>query len=211
MWGATKTATQTYHNILISIHAPRVGCDYLYWASNTPFRRFQSTHPVWGATAELAEVGEHFPRFQSTHPVWGATVCSAITVPLLPNFNPRTPCGVRRLGCARKIYTSHFNPRTPCGVRPLDTVCHRSPPKISIHAPRVGCDCPGHAHCRASPYFNPRTPCGVRPQSFCPSLHSPVFQSTHPVWGATELRVHRAVSGEISIHAPRVGCDILCR
>ena len=66
-------AHSKYSPSKISIHAPRVGCDaWAEYAGNIVLI-FQSTHPVWGATAELAEVGEHFPRFQSTHPVWGAT------------------------------------------------------------------------------------------------------------------------------------------
>ena len=34
------------------------------------------------------------------------------------------------------------------------------------------------------------------------------FQSTHPVWGATALCDVMDWNYEISIHAPRVGCDI---
>ena len=57
---------------LISIHAPRVGCDAQQKMRMSSFRRFQSTHPVWGAT-----------------------IRSIITLFWLFNFNPRTPCGVR--------------------------------------------------------------------------------------------------------------------
>ena len=34
----------------ISIHAPRVGCDYPPFFFFLFFLEFQSTHPVWGAT-----------------------------------------------------------------------------------------------------------------------------------------------------------------
>ena len=34
------------------------------------------------------------------------------------NFNPRTPCGVRRLTGCVALLDEDFNPRTPCGVRP---------------------------------------------------------------------------------------------
>ena len=170
-------------------------------------RRFQSTHPVWGATPGIPHPGRepaisiHAPRvgcdvanprqrrcaeFQSTHPVWGAT-----------QSRRSRPC--------RMWY---FNPRTPCGVRLSMMSWLRSDSSISIHAPRVGCDetaAPtvnslskfqsthpvwGATHFSAwawacSLYFNPRTPCGVRPRRW---------------WGH---------SGRwwISIHAPRVGCD----
>ena len=57
--------------------------------------------------------------------------------------------------------------------------------KISIHAPREGCDVPS-----------------------CLAIAAPfLFQSTHPVRGATGAR-HLAFDGFlISIHAPREGCD----
>ena len=35
-----------------------------------------------------------------------------------------------------------------------------------------------------------------------------LFQSTHPVWGATAEIRDMCDSVEISIHAPRVGCDL---
>ena len=38
------------HIIRISIHAPRVGCDYIDLDLLDANEAFQSTHPVWGAT-----------------------------------------------------------------------------------------------------------------------------------------------------------------
>ena len=57
--------------------------------------------------------------------------------------------------------------------------------EISIHAPRAGCD------------------------ASLPSMHVrlSVFQSTHPVRGATFPAQREAADAVISIHAPRVGCD----
>ena len=107
---------------------------------------------------------------------------------------------------------------------------------ISIHAPRVGGD-PSWPISRSAPrYFNPRPPCGGRPFSFlqpCPSRG--LFQSTPPVWGATQAyRTRGGGAGHfnprppcggrplyahpvsvtlvfISIHAPRVGGDVRAR
>ena len=82
------------------------------------------------------------------------------------NFNPRTPGGVRRWRCDSKNLTVYnFNPRTPGGVRHRRSLVKSPRTKISIHAPRVGCD-----------LNNLSTRC--RPN---------VFQSTHPGWGATML------------------------
>ena len=38
---------------------------------------------------------EELPKFQSTHPVWGATLFGNLDFFLWDNFNPRTQCGVR--------------------------------------------------------------------------------------------------------------------
>ena len=37
----------------VSIHAPRVGCDSLPRVDPQRVRKFQFTHPVWGATDAL--------------------------------------------------------------------------------------------------------------------------------------------------------------
>ena len=105
-------------HVAISIHAPHAGCD--------PFKTVRS---------------ERLLLFQSTHPMRGATSPSGMRLTRRSNFNPRTPCGVRRF-CAStvRMFSFYFNPRTPCGVR------------------RNGRD--KHAH---ATNFNPRTPCGVRP------------------------------------------------
>ena len=59
--------------LLISIHAPRVGSDMVQMALEFFLSLFQSTLPVWGATARCSG------------PTSGAR-----------HFNPRSPCGERR-------------------------------------------------------------------------------------------------------------------
>ena len=56
-------------------------------------------------------------------------------------------------------------------------------------------------------HFNPRTPCGVRPDGDVGAALIVLFQSTHPVWGATGQGPAQGLQARISIHAPRVGCD----
>ena len=58
------------------------------------YDQFQSTHPLRGATAHLGRKACRC-RFQSTHPLRGATRSPRVSLALLRNFNPRTPCGVR--------------------------------------------------------------------------------------------------------------------
>ena len=141
-----------------------------------------------------------------------------------------------RVGCdtIRRVYRflkPDFNPRTPCGVRRGQAGAGKADQHISIHAPRVGCDTvAGYVFGRYR-NFNPRTPCGVRRTDSLPVSGQQIFQSTHPVWGATWTD-SLPVSGQqifqsthpvwgatspvsapsnliiISIHAPRVGCDL---
>ena len=84
---------------------------------------------------------------------------------------------------------------------------------ISIHAPLTGCDRPRRPRCRwpsghfnprtpygvrrrrdyhatAKQYFNPRTPYGVRPFSWLMACRIILFQSTHPLRGAT-AKMHK--------------------
>ena len=103
--------------------------------------------------------------------------------------------------------------------------------RISIRAPRAGCDADaprdwlcGYAFQSTHPvrgatrsrggaavqggHFNPRTPCGVRPQEETFAAQTLEFQSTHPVRGATKLTAKQQRFCDISIHAPRAGCDV---
>ena len=77
-------------------------------------------------------------------------------------------------------------PRTPQGVRRLCAACFRHRFRISIHAPRKGCD--------------------LLDVLLGILLHT-AFQSTHPARGATPQHDRPQGRGGISIHAPRKGCD----
>ena len=101
----------------------------------------------------------------------------------------------------------YFNPRTPRGVRQREgALCRWRWGFQSTHPARGAT--PGW--CAALPsyhYFNPRTPRGVR-RSYCLYLlDGIIFQSTHPARGATVHHPEAVLVGQISIHAPREGCD----
>ena len=70
--GATQFSRRQQTRILISIHAPREGCDDIFASPSNMMEKFQSTHPVRGATTRSRERKTKI-RFQSTHPVRGAT------------------------------------------------------------------------------------------------------------------------------------------
>ena len=124
-------------------------------------------------------------RFQSTHPARGATPYWCVLARPAFHFNPRTPRGVRRDGMSAPMRGGDFNPRTPRGVRQYAGADLEAIEKISIHAPREGCDYYKSKRPSWSRYFNPRTPRGVRQQRLDTLCHIP----------------------RISIHAPREGCD----
>ena len=56
--------------------------------------------------------------------------------------------------------------------------------------------------------FNPRIPYGMRPKPSKTSRPTLLFQSTHPVWDATDLFEALCHQFVISIHASRMGCDV---
>ena len=103
-------------------------------------RRFQSTRPLRGATCGaptpeeiLHDISIHAPLagrdpeagtvtlffYISIHaPLAGRDDSGGIGFKLIRNFNPRAPCGARRLMTSpRRSASSHFNPRAPCGAR----------------------------------------------------------------------------------------------
>ena len=79
----------------------------------------------------------------------------------------------------------YFNPRTPCGVRLIVRPLLQKRIDISIHAPRAGCDTLRHTHTTMLiiSIHAPRAGCD---DSYHPGKAIvDLFQSTHPVRGAT--------------------------
>ena len=115
--GATVQGDHGHGGGMISIHAPLAGCDHTtgrrtscstHFNPRTPCgvrpltdpqqlqaRKFQSTHPLRGATFTGGAIFLFAFKFQSTHPLRGATVKAFRRVRENGHFNPRTPCGVR--------------------------------------------------------------------------------------------------------------------
>ena len=122
---------------------------------------FQSTHPARGATRNTTNNNRRKP-FQSTHPARGATAPPQGRLKS-PNFNPRTPRGVRHIEAQSGFYPMQFQSTHP--ARGATT-----PVSIPTTTPR---------------HFNPRTPRGVRLHHCRAVLPTCRFQSTHPARGAT--------------------------
>ena len=138
MRGATRPRRAFVSWSYISIHAPHAGSDSGYRSCHTVAFEFQSTLPMRGATGMtrlstlmlmisihaphagsdmLSRERAHTCAFQSTLPMRGATLFEVSLVGIF-DFNPRSPCGERRL--FRRF------PRRRNG--------------ISIHAPHAGSD-----------------------------------------------------------------------
>ena len=75
-------------------------------------------------------------------------------------------------------------PRAGCDFLRLQDIARAL---ISIHAPRVGRDCIPLNPAEQPENFNPRAPCGARPSARSKKSLLRAFQSTRPVWGATTV------------------------
>ena len=94
VWGATAVPAAADRKAAISIHAPRVGSDWMGAALTMTEKPFQSTLPVWGATdsitktLEVKTISIHAPRV-------GSDFAFGCRNPDVLYFNPRSPCGER--------------------------------------------------------------------------------------------------------------------
>ena len=127
-----------------------------------------------------------------------------------PNFNPRTPRGVRRGPSGSRTAGGNISIHAPRAGRDILIEVDGKTVVISIHAPHAGRDRKSYpcrmggstyfnprAPCGARPlvpgiyqllknHFNPRTPCGARRQIHQDHRLTMEFQSTRPMRGATQ-------------------------
>ena len=168
---------------------------------------FQSTHLLRGATLPSRPYSACSRKFQSTHLLRGAThfdvrrfAQAAISIHApLARCDPagRSPCRARW----------HFNPRTSCEVRRGIVFLSLAVCMISIHAPLARCDVHHRRFTLGAPDFNPRTSCEVRRRTLSRARSPLLFQSTHLLRGATNMRPLICPCIHISIHAPLARCD----
>ena len=84
------------------------------------------------------------------------------------------------------MYNIDFNPRSPCGERPAEEKEDNEMRYISIHAPRVGSDGRCKYGRRGRPRFQSTLPVwGATQSTKALACYINKFQSTLPVWGAT--------------------------
>ncbi len=167
--------------------------------------------------------------FQSTLPVWGATAVQVLSKGSSKCFNPRSPCGERpslfgnddSLDLFQSTLPVWGATAMPSSVAPMLTFQSTLPvwgatqlaaqqaagEAVSIHAPRVGSDVFTPSSESTINCFNPRSPCGERPDQAGEITLTGGFNPRSPC-GERQSRRWR-VSGHfnVSIHAPRVGSD----
>ena len=158
-----KGLDRIYHEY-VSIHAPREGCDYQSPYGDFRTGSFNSRTPG-GVRPHDAYDRPTRPKFQFTHPGRGATNNNSND-----NNNGTVSIHAPREGCDKRV-----------GAFIVVTLI------VSIHAPREGCDASVSEMERVRMCLNSRTPGGVR---------------------RTLPRLAVEVS-HVSIHAPREGCDFL--
>ena len=182
--GATESLLPARSTVGISIHAPRAGCDTVHHC-----------YP-----AGMYPISIHAPRA-------GCDCREPDRADRGRNFNPRTPCGVRRprlFGRRKILLISIHAPRAGCDqierawslccafqsthpVRGATSDRGYAPiyARISIHAPRAGCDTVMEiaTAIQQISIHAPRAGCDA--QAVRDGKYKPIFQSTHPVRGAT--------------------------
>ena len=124
---------------VISIHAPREGCDVILLLGDNVHIQFQSTHPARGATA--GSVSPPFGLCISIHaPREG---CDRIGQ--TSHGSPKISIHAPREGCdhdakAVKLRRVKFQSTHPARGATARSTFRRDHSVISIHAPREGCD-----------------------------------------------------------------------
>ena len=172
----------------------------------------------------------HQDRFQSTHPLRGATAPQEI-MPHVEAISIHAPlAGCDQAVVDKKQDRRHISIHAPLAGCDFWLLSREAWIQISIHAPLAGCDLINSVNKEKVKSFQSTHPLrgATAPaagkllgQSF-QSTHplrgatcllrilksSEKFQSTHPLRGATLLYLSGAKAGHISIHAPLAGCDI---
>ena len=214
----------------ISTHAPRAGSDLTNGASVDPFKVFQPTLPVRGATDYNTGgtggnmISTHAPRAGSDAPhllprhrqrisTHAPRAGSDSTLLFFPYpviaFQPTLP--VRGATCSSVIVSPcrfSFQPTLPVrgATQILDTTI--TVQTISTHAPRAGSDAQISYNSAGVIHFNPRSPCGERHSTGMHVYCAPIISTHAPRAGSDDPAPDVPPGTDpISTHAPRAGSD----
>ena len=229
--GATRWYPISRLVVLISIHAPHTGRD---WLLRKVSRLFDISIHAPHTGRDLFPGFKYLPEGQiSIHaPHTGRDAHRGLISPRCVNFNPRAPYGARRTRSWRTGFISAISIHAPHTGRDSDPQLAYKMSMISIHAPHTGRD-DGHRQRRGQriPFQSTRPIRGATDISSedyknlrAISIHAPhtgrdnrglsprkgkkIFQSTRPIRGATPgMRQYKQRELRISIHAPHTGRD----
>ena len=140
-------------------------------------------------TSGTSRISIHAPRV-------GSDLASRLLRGLETNFNPRSPCGERRLTAQEMAAKDAFQSTLPVWGA---TKCRQSrsrETRFQSTLPVWGATSDLCAFLPTQYNFNPRSPCGERRSSSFSSFCVQPFQSTLPVWGATMISRRRTKSSK---------------
>ena len=182
--GATAIIEGCHSCHVVSIHAPREGCDLMFSHVGSTNRRFNSRTPggvrpttqvvgIWdlirfnsrtpgGVRPNMRRTSERICTVSIHAPREGCDSPKPLPSPRLQSFNSRTPGGVRLIAKVRRESRATFqftHPGRGATVHYHSTLLFVT---VSIHAPREGCDI---------------------------------------------ILIAKSLTPRVSIHAPREGCD----
>ena len=122
VWGPTFLSSDGVNITHISIHGPRVGADAIRKVCPAGLLDFNPRPPCGGRQNSQYQTCEH-NQFQSTAPVWGPTVPNRLvwTHWEISIHGPRV--GADQMVSVPLALLPNFNPRPPCGGRPLWLIC----------------------------------------------------------------------------------------
>ena len=160
----------------------------------------------------MENISIHVPRVEDD------TDQSTINKMMKYDFNPRPPCGGRRVFFVHLSFLAPFQSTSPVWrTTACDKLIHVVA-AISIHVPRVVLFQSTSPVWRTTLsentpdtwriYFNPRPPCGGRQCGSVSEILTGRFQSTSPVWRTTCIVMLGGKKKIISIHVPRVEDDL---
>ena len=193
--------------MMISIHAPIVGCDNHMENRKEEKKDFNPrTHR--GVRPELMDGMTRQQKFQSTHPSWGATLGGTIKLQgeSISIHAPIVGCDSRKT--IQFLHFCIFQSTHPSWGATQNVRCSSGYTVISIHAPIVGCDNEPWTSIHGQQIFQSTHPSWGATKQIIKQIINLKFQSTHPSWGATKTTKEIDNLGKISIHAPIVGCDL---
>ena len=120
---------------------------------------------------------------------------------------PREGCD--RQGTSTSTYPIKFQFTHPGRGATRELVRHDTAYIVSIHAPREGCDITHSRHRREIQGFQFTHPGrGATDEDYRNYTINFLFQFTHPGRGATYYQLPKRDGLQVSIHAPREGCDM---